>query len=157
MNLLAIHVFLAVGWAAILGSFSLGTLSAGFALGYALLWLVRPLYGPTDYFERFWRVLGLVVVFLYELVVSSLRVVWDVLTPTHYSRPGVVAIPLRVESPAEITVLANLISLTPGSLSVELSEDDRTLYVHAMFIDDVDTIRREIQETFESRVLEVFR
>jgi multicomponent Na+:H+ antiporter subunit E len=156
VSLLAIHVFLAVGWAAILGHFSLGTLSAGFAVGYAVLWLVRPLYGPTDYFERFWRVLGLAGVFLYELFASSLRVVWDVLTPTQYSRPGVVAVPLDAEAPAEITVLANLISLTPGSLSLELSEDGRTLYVHVMFIDDPESIRRELK-ALERRVLQVFR
>lgn len=157
MNLLAIHAFLALGWAAILGHFSVGTLSAGFAIGYAVLWLVRPLYGPTDYFERFWRALGLVAVFLFELVAASLRVVWDVLTPTQYSRPGVIAVPLEARTPAEVTVLANLISLTPGSLSLEVSEDGRTLYVHAMFVDDPEALRQELKHKLERRVLQVFR
>lgn len=157
MNLLIIHTLLAIGWAAMLGNFSFGTLFAGFAIGYAALWVVRPLYGPTDYFWRFWRVFGLGTFFVFELVISSLRVVWDVLTPTIYSRPGVLAVPLDATTPAEITVLANLISLTPGTLSLELAEDRRTLYVHAMFIDDPEALRREIKSGMERRVLEVFR
>jgi multicomponent Na+:H+ antiporter subunit E len=157
MNLLALHTLLAVGWAAVLGHFSLGTLLAGFALGYAVLWLLRPLYGPTDYFRRWWRTLGLFVFFLKELVVSSLRVVWEVMTPGQRSRPGVIALPLDVETPVEITMLANLISLTPGTLSIELSEDRRTLYVHAMFIDDVEALRTEIKSQLEQRILRVFR
>lgn len=157
MNPFVIHALLAVGWAAIMGHFSAPTLLAGFAVGYAVLWLVRPLYGPTDYFERFWRVLGLGGIFVWELLVASLRVVWDVLTPAIHSRPGVIAVPLDAETPAEITVFANLVSLTPGSLSLEISEDRRTLYVHVMFLDEPDAVRRALKQTFERRVLEVFR
>ena len=157
MNLLVLHTILAVGWAAVLGHFSLGTLFAGFALGYGVLWLLRPLYGPTDYFRRFWRALGLGLFFVKELVMSSLRVVWEVLTPGQGSHPGILAIPLDVETPVEITMLANLISLTPGTLSLELSEDQKTLYVHAMFIDDVDALRAEIKGQLEQRILRVFR
>jgi multicomponent Na+:H+ antiporter subunit E len=157
VNLLVPHTILAVGWAALLGHFSLGTLLAGFALGYGVLWLLRPLYGTTDYFERFWRALGLGLFFVKELVVSSLRVVWEVLTPGQRSRPGIIALPLDVETPVEITMLANLISLTPGTLSLELSEDRRTLYVHAMFIDDVEALRDETKNQLEQRILRVFR
>lgn len=157
MNLLVPHTILAVGWAALLGHFSLGTLLAGLALGYGVLWLLRPLYGPTDYFEHFWRALGLGLFFVKELVVSSLRVVWEVLTPGQHSRPGIIALPLDVETPVEITMLANLISLTPGTLSLELSEDRRTLYVHAMFIDDIEALRAETKNQLEQRILRVFR
>lgn len=157
MNLLVLHTILAVGWAAVLGHFSLGTLLAGFALGYGVLWLLRPLYGHTDYFRRFWRALGLGGFFVKELVVSSLRVVWEVLTPGQRSRPGIIALPLDVETPVEITMLANLISLTPGTLSLELSDDRKILYVHAMFIDDADALRSEIKDHLEQRILRVFR
>ncbi len=73
--------------------------------------------------------------------------------------PGVVAIPLDVRTDAEITLLANLITLTPGSVSLDLSEDRRVLYVHAMYIDgaDVEAYRRSIKEGLERRVLELLR
>lgn len=157
MNLFAVHLLLAFGWAAVNGSFTLGTLAAGLALGYAALWLLRPLYGPTDYFERLGRTLRLAGFFVTELVISSCQVAWDVLTPRHRSRPGFIAFPLRAQTPLEITVVANLISLTPGTLSIDLSEDCSTLWVHAMFVDDADELRRSLRDGMERRVLEVFR
>ncbi len=76
-----------------------------------------------------------------------------------YVSPGVVAIPLDARTDAEITLLANLITLTPGSVSLDLSEDRRLLYVHAMYIDggDIETYRRSVKEGLERRVLELLR
>ena len=81
------------------------------------------------------------------------------LTPESYVCPGVVAIPLDARTDAEITMLANLITLTPGSVSIDLSDDKRVLYVHAMYIDggDVDAYRRSVKEGLERRVLELLR
>ena len=81
------------------------------------------------------------------------------LAPASYVCPGVVAIPLDARTDAEITLLANLITLTPGSVSLDLSEDRRVLYVHAMYIDggDVEAYRRSIKEGLERRVLELMR
>jgi multicomponent Na+:H+ antiporter subunit E len=79
--------------------------------------------------------------------------------PASYLCPGVVAIPLDARTDAEITLLANLITLTPGSVSLDLSEDRRVLYVHAMYIDggDVEAYRRSVKEGLERRVLELLR
>lgn len=76
-----------------------------------------------------------------------------------YVCPGVVAIPLDARTDAEIALLANLITLTPGSVALDLSEDRRVLYVHAMYIDggDVEAYRRSIKEGLERRVLELLR
>jgi len=76
-----------------------------------------------------------------------------------YVCPGVVAIPLDARTDVEITLLANLITLTPGSVSLDLSEDRRVLYVHAMYIvdGDVDAYRRSVKEGLERRVLELLR
>jgi multicomponent Na+:H+ antiporter subunit E len=81
------------------------------------------------------------------------------LAPASYVCPGVVAIPLDARTDAEITLLANLITLTPGSVSLDLSEDRRVLYVHAMYIDggDVEAYRRSVKEGLERRVLELLR
>ena len=76
-----------------------------------------------------------------------------------YVCPGVVAIPLDARTDVEIALLANLITLTPGSVSLDLSEDRRVLYVHAMYIDggDVEAYRRSVKEGLERRVLELLR
>jgi multicomponent Na+:H+ antiporter subunit E len=97
--------------------------------------------------------------YIRQLILSNLRVAYDILTPTHYMRPGVIAVPLDARTDAEITLLANLITLTPGTLSLDLSADRRVLYVHAMYIDndDVDEARRQIKKGLERRVLELLR
>ncbi|MCP6657999.1 Na+/H+ antiporter subunit E, partial [Klebsiella pneumoniae] len=75
----------------------------------------------------------------------------------HHMTPGIVAVPLDVESDLEVTVLATVITLTPGTLSLHLTDDRRTLDVHAMYIDDPAVLVRGIKEGFERRVREVFR
>ncbi|MEM8587915.1 MAG: Na+/H+ antiporter subunit E [Pseudomonadota bacterium] len=154
MNLLVLNAVLALGWAALMGSFTLLSLIIGFIIGYLALWVVRPMFGATTYFERVWRVLRLAVLFIYELFVSSLRVVWDIVTPTHLSRPGIIAMPLDATGDGEILLVANLISLTPGTLSLDISPDRKTLYVHAMFVEDPDDIRRELKGGMERWVRE---
>jgi multicomponent Na+:H+ antiporter subunit E len=152
-----LNVLLALTWSAVMGEFTLGTFTVGFVLGYLILALAQPVVGGSGYSRKAGRIIALLLFFVWELVVASVRVAHDVVTPTHRARPGVLAIPLDATSDGEITVLANLISLTPGTLSLEVSEDRRVLYIHAMFIEDPDAIRREIKEGFERRVLGIFR
>ncbi len=157
MNLFVLNAFLAIGWGALMGSFSTVNLLAGYVLGFGALWVARPLFGETRYFRRVGRMIGLAGFFLYELVISSLRVAWDVVTPPIYARPGIIIVPLEEMTDAEILLVSNLVSLTPGTLSLDVSEDRRNLFVHAMFIDDPDRLRQEIKDGMERRVLEAFR
>lgn len=154
MKLFQLNLLLAVGWCALFGTFDLGHLLQGFLLAFAVLSLSSPLYGRTAYFRRVLLMARLGAYFLYELAASSVQVAWDVLTPTPRSRPAIIAVPLDLEDPAQITVLANLISLTPGSLSLDVSPDRKTLYVHQMFVDDPDEARRRIKTGFERLVRE---
>jgi len=157
MNLFLLNIFLALGFSAVLGQLNLSGFVSGFVVGYMALWLTKPLYGETRYFERLPRVFGLIGFFGKELLVSNLRVLWDVITPQHISRPGIIAIPLDARTDAEIMLVANLISLTPGTLSLDISEDRRVLYIHVMFLDDIEKTRQQIKQGLERRVLEVMR
>ena len=94
--------------------------------------------------------------FLYELIVSSVRVAWDVLTPTQLSNPAIIEVPLDVKSDFEILLVTNLISLTPGTLSLDVTPDRKTLIVHAMFADDPDALVREMKDGMERMVMEAF-
>jgi multicomponent Na+:H+ antiporter subunit E len=84
-------------------------------------------------------------------------VAYEVLTPGFQMQAAIVAIPLDAESDLEITVLANLITLTPGTLSLDVSPDRKTLYIHAMHVDDVEEFRQDIKQRMERRVMEVFK
>lgn len=142
MNLFAINIALAFAWAALTANFTLPGLVVGFTLGYAALWLAAPLFDqPSGYFLRTFRVIRLAVFFLWELVLSSIQVVWDVLTPQHKSMPRVLEVPLTVESEFGILLTTTLISLTPGTLSLDVTPDRRRLIVHAMFAQDPEAVK----------------
>jgi multicomponent Na+:H+ antiporter subunit E len=157
MTPFSINLLLAFVWSALNGSFSVTGLFVGFIIGYAVLFVLQPLFGKSRYFTALFDGIALVLFFLYELFVSSLKVVWDVLTPTQRSKPAIIAVPIDTATDAELTVLANLVSLTPGSLSVDISEDHSHLLVHAMFVDDPDAFIHEIKHGMEQRVLGAMR
>lgn len=159
MKLFLLNLLLALLWAAINGDFAGETLVAGFVLGYLVLLAARPALGPSKYYTGLWRVIGFALFYVWELILSSLRVAYDVLTPTFHMNPGILAMPLDAKSDAEITTVANLISLTPGTLSLDLSPDRKMLYIHAMYVDDDDpnALRQSLKDEMESRVLGLVR
>jgi len=157
MGLFLINVLLALIWAAVTGLYSLANLTLGFILGIFALSLIREQVGSVGYFSRARRVAVLVVVFLYELVLSSIRVAITVLSPNMNLKPGIFAYRLECNQDFQITLLANLITLTPGTLSVDVSEDRKYLYVHAIDCSDLEATRHDIATNFERRILEAFR
>lgn len=157
MTYFLFNVLLAFIWALANGQISLVSLLIGFVLGYGVLWFAQPLTGPSFYFQRMPAALRFMGFFLWQLLLSNLRVAYDVITPQLYMRPGIVAVPLGAKTDLEITLLANLITLTPGTLSLDVSEDRSVLYVHAMFADDPDSVRDDIKDGFERRLLELVR
>lgn len=156
MNLLLWNILLALAWIALTGHGTPGNFVIGFLIGYAILGFAQRGQGSSKYFGKVLKVITLGLFFIWELLIASLRVAYDIITPRHFMRPGVVAIPLEIMTDGEITILANMVSLTPGSLSLDISSDRRVLYIHAMYIHDVDGVRKKIKQ-FERRILEISR
>ncbi|MFO7856226.1 MAG: Na+/H+ antiporter subunit E [Paracoccaceae bacterium] len=157
MNVFAVNLVLAAAWAALVGEFTLPNLTVGFLVAFLALRLMRPLFADDSYFLRVPRLAALALLFLYDLVVSSLRVAQDVLRPLPKNTPGIVAVPLKAATDTEILLVSSLVTLTPGSLSLDLSSDARTLYVHGMFVEDAEDLRREVSEQLETAVLKALR
>lgn len=157
MTLFLFNVMLALAWAAVSGSFSQLNLLFGFVLGVFALSLIREQVGTTGYLERVRRILSLALLFFYELMLSAFRVAVLVLKPRIDVKPGIIAYPLKVDRDLEITLLANMITLTPGTLSVDVSHDRRFLYVHALDCSDPEAIKEGIANGFERKILEAFR
>lgn len=153
----ALNLLLALVWTLLTGEFRPANFLAGFTMGYLALRLSRNVAGPSTYFEKPRALARFASFFLWALVQANLRVAYEVLTPRLRVRPGIVAVPLDVESDFAITLLANLITITPGALSLDISRDRRVLYVHTMYANDIEATRREIKEGFERRVMEVLR
>ena len=154
MNTFGLNVMLAVAWVAFTGTVSLSSLFVGFVIGYAALWLIQPLIGTTTYFQRVTAWIKLVIMFHYELIVSSLAVAADVLTPKHRARPAILEMPLDVKSDTGILLVTNLISLTPGTLSIDVTEDRKTLIIHAMFADDPTGLIKSLKDGMERWVID---
>lgn len=91
-----------------------------------------------------------------EIFKSSWRVMWDILTPGSASTPAFVEVPIRASSDFEVTMLANLISLTPGTVTVAVRNDPSTLWVHGLYVQDRESFQREIY-AMEARLLAVTR
>jgi multicomponent Na+:H+ antiporter subunit E len=153
----AANLLLAFVWSVMTEQLTLPSLGSGFFLGYVLLLFLHPLLGDSRYFGKVGQVLRFGGFFVKELIVANLRVAWHVVTPASFFKPGIVAVPLEPMSALEVTLLANVITLTPGSFSVDLSEDRRTLYVHVMDVDDPDQVRLHIKAEYERPLLEVLR
>ena len=152
-----INVLLAFTWCAVQGTFTFVNLLFGFVISSAALWLIREQFGTSKYFNRTSLIIGLIFLFLKELFLSVLRVAWLVLRPGQNYRPSFISFALTVKEPHEMTILANLITLTPGTLSVDVSDDNKTLYIHCIDVDDVEALRKDIAEGFERKILEALQ
>jgi len=157
MNYLLLNTSLALIWMMVTGQFTPPNLLAGFIVGYVTLFLAQRVIGKTSYFGKTLQAVGFLLYFLRELVVANVRVAIDVLSPRQRMQPRVVAIPLDAKTDFEITLVANLISLTPGTLSLDVSDDRRTLYIHVMHAPDVESVRHQIKYGLEQRVLALMR
>lgn len=156
MILYAVNLLMAMIWAAITGSATLHNLIFGFCLSALILGLIREQVNGVGYITRTLRFLSLVLMFFVELAKSAWKVTLMVLSPKMDLKPGIFAYPLTVTRDFEITLLANLITLTPGTLSVDVSEDGKTLYVHAIDCADPEAARRDIADGFERKIRETF-
>ena len=152
------NILLAVNWALLTGEFNLENLFAGFLIGFVLLMMLRQAFAKTQYFPKVRNTIAFGFHFVWELLMANLSVARTVLLePRDKINPAFLAIPLEAETDAEIALLANLITLTPGTLSLDVSTDRRVLYIHTLDVEDVDALRKEIKRRLERRLLEVMR
>jgi multicomponent Na+:H+ antiporter subunit E len=150
-------ILLALAWAALQGEVTLANLLVGYGCGYVILALLaKGGVLPSTLASTTGHAVGLAGFFAWQLVLANVRVALDVLRPRTGIQPAVVAIPLDVTQDGEILLLSMLINITPGSVTVDLSEDRRTLYVHVMHMTSAEASRREIKTGFERRVKRLF-
>jgi multicomponent Na+:H+ antiporter subunit E len=151
------NLMLAIAWIIVSGSFTEVNFLFGMLVGYGILAVAsRQIEGGAAYVRKVPLAIGFAAFFIADLIRANLRVAYDVITPTHLMRPGVIAYPLAAEGDFEITILGNLISVTPGTLSLDVSTDRKVLYIHAMYLDEEESLRANIAE-LERRVLELMR
>ncbi|MEI5907797.1 Na+/H+ antiporter subunit E [Bacillus spongiae] len=148
---------LAFLWMFLTVSFTADTFLVGFILGIIIIFSFRRFFPSRFYLVRFIAIVQLGYIFLIELLKSNISVLKTILKPKLDIKPGIFAYPTQLKSDWEITILANLITLTPGTLVMDVSLDNKILYVHAIDVDDVDDAIDSIRNTFEKAIMEVTR
>ena len=156
MKMLLFNLVLAIFWVAVTGSASLHNLIFGLLIGAISVGLVRHQIGGTGYFSRSKRVVGLFCLFLYELMASAWSVAKLVCSPRMNLQPAIFRYELSLEDDFQIVLLANMITLTPGTLTIDVSDDKKYLYIHALDCADPDALRKSIADGFEKRIREAF-
>ncbi len=103
--------------------------------------------------------IGYIIVFIFfylnRLIRSNIKIAYDILTPTYYMRPGIVKIPVNLKADHRILALVNLVTMTPGTLSLDLSEDKKTLYIHTLYMEEPEVLYEEIKK-LEDMILKAF-
>lgn len=152
-----INLVLTLIWVLLTGSTEILNFFFGFGLSFVVLWITYSTNGDLKYFRVFPQLISFGFFFLYELFKANIQVAFDVITIKHYMKPGIVKYPLDAKTDVEITFLANLISLTPGTLSLDVSNDKKVMFIHAMYVEDEQQFIDNIKNGFERRLLKIMR
>ncbi|WP_088102559.1 Na+/H+ antiporter subunit E [Halalkalibacter urbisdiaboli] len=152
---LVINFIISFVWMFLYSSWDLPTFIIGFFVGMIILVLVRRFFHEPLYLIKVYAIVKLILLFLKELILSNITVIKHVLSPKLDIKPGIFALETELKTDWEITLLASLITLTPGTLVVDVSDDQKTLYIHAMNIEDIEESISAIKMTFERAIMEV--
>ncbi|MFC4355073.1 Na+/H+ antiporter subunit E [Chryseomicrobium palamuruense] len=152
-----LNVFIAFVWMFLSNSFTAATFIIGYILGLVMLFMLRRFFRTRFYLDKVWAVVKLILLFIKELIVSNIAVLRVILRPKMNIRPAIFELDTQLKEDWEITLLSMLITLTPGTVVINVSEDRTKLYVHTLDLDDVDDAVDSIRNSFEKAILEVSR
>lgn len=154
-GLIVIVLIFTVIWGSVSGSFSVINLVFGAALAVLILWLIadRP---DADRRFRPLKIAALALLFVVELLKAGWRVARIVVRRDMHLDPAIIEYPLRLTRDFEIALLANLITLTPGTLSVDVSEDRKRLFIHCIDVPDHQAVIDDVRDGFEAKIMEAF-
>ncbi|KZY02208.1 MULTISPECIES: Na+/H+ antiporter subunit E [unclassified Sulfitobacter] len=151
-------VLLVAVWALLNNSVSLGTFVVGLFLGWIIPAATAAYWPDRPAVPRPFKLLTYAVIVIWDILVANVVVALIVLfKPNRNIKSAWVEIPLELRAPEAITMLAGTITLTPGTLSADLSRDGRSLLVHALHAPDPDAVRDDIKNRYERRLKEIFQ
>ena len=150
-------LLLAVVWTLLQNEVSAGMVVFGVLLGILIPWATSVWWPDTPKGFRPVKMITYIVMVLWDILVANVQVAWIVLTvPNSRLKPAWIVVPLNLRKPEAITVLAGTITLTPGTVSADLSDEGHSLLVHVLHTDDPDAVRDDIKTRYERRLQEIF-
>lgn len=154
---IVVNLFISFMWMFLSENYSFQSFLVGYIIGALLLYLLNRFFPDRYYLYPIYKIIVLALIFARELILSNISIVKLVYSRKPDFEPGIFEMPIEVEENWEITLLANLITLTPGTLTVAISNDRKRFFIHAMDIDDKEESIHEIKNTFEKAIMEVTR
>ena len=150
-------VVLTAEWMLLLNDFSIGGLVLGLILGMALSAFTKAFWPDRVRIRNYRAAIEYVFIVLWDIVVANVEVAWIILSRRNASmRSRWISIPLDIRAPEAITILAGTITMTPGTVSADLSADARSILVHCLDVEDGDATVEQIKTRYEARLKEVF-
>lgn len=150
-------VILTVVWVLLQNQISAGMVVFGVILGIIIPRITSVWWPDTPQGFRLGKMVSYSVIVIWDIIIANIQVAWIVLTvPNNRLKPAWIVVPLALRQPEAITVLAGTITLTPGTVSSDLSDEGHSLLVHVLHTDDPDAVRDDIKTRYENRLLEIF-
>jgi multicomponent Na+:H+ antiporter subunit E len=151
-----LNLLLAVLFVALIGEVSLLTILGGMIIGMIIVAMLARGSGKRGYGSRVLTVCRFLVYFIYILIKANIEVAIEIITPRFTMKPRLIRYDVSDLTNAETTTLANAITLTPGTLSADITDDGSTLYIHCMYAEDRDAAVAELDELRCKLMREVF-
>ena len=143
-------------WLSLNNTIDPGQVVLGLLIGWLLPLLVGHFWPTTVVMQRPWRAVAFAGIVIKDIILANLRVARAILGPPARLRPGFIRVPLDLRSDVGITVLAQTITLTPGTVSADITPDRRTLIVHYLDEGDPEALIAEIKRRYERPIMEMF-
>ncbi len=157
MNGLLLNILLALAWMFLTGNLEFINFIEGFIISFLILWISRYATSTSSYLNKIPKIIDFIFYFLYQLIVANIKVTVDIVTPRHRMKPAIIAVPLTIDRNYEIAMLANIVTLTPGTLTLDVSADNKTMYIHSMYVDNAEEFISELKNGFEKKLMEITR
>ncbi len=152
MNLLLSFI-----WVALTGEMYYGNFLFGFLAGFFVLSILSRNDDDKRYFTRIPKIIYFIIYFIYEIILANFHVAYDVVTPKYFFTPGIIKYKMEAKSDIEINLLSTVISLTPGTTVLDISDDNTTLFIHVMYLKTAEAFEDDLRNGFEKKLLEILR
>jgi multicomponent Na+:H+ antiporter subunit E len=155
-SLLLNNFLLALIWVIATGVATAENFIFGFLIGFGILWVTTTKKSKRKYFTLLPKLTYFVLFLIWKIILSNITTVKESLYSKSKLEPAIVRVPLTLKDDFHISTFANLVSLTPGTMVMDISDDKKVMYVHVMHLEDRDKFIQEVKKDFENKLIELF-
>ncbi|SRR5690554_774494 len=154
-----LNLLLSLVWVALTGHLNYTNFVFGFVMGFFILWLLSRVSKTEErnYFYRVPKILMFIISFFYDMILANIEVTKEIMTPELNMTPGIIAYEHSLKTDFEITMMTNLIALTPGTMVLKISEDKKILYIHGLYVKNKEKFVEKMRNGLEKKLIEILR